>query len=350
MRKLESVNGECHKKHGTAILVTNVICIILGLCIVIPPLFALFFYYSASNKNQRSTSLQLYNERARYWNNVDIDAFRKQHFTAEMNGYSSQCVSIPTKFGYNWPIRDTCDCEYDPPEGCIDTDELYYKGTFNYYSTPQILSVYFNKTIIWSQEINFKRTRVYTNVELNCNPESSTECVKKCHSLEGEWSSNVCIVQEYLLGICLRVINQYGRYSIDNEHFQEVGCEPGSDFRWSPFRWSNSQMNPISIHIRSYYNPYISAADLTNGCSSINPYATDCFGVCARMKSFGTLEIAIIAFVFFFILMCLSCIAYNCISFYSYLPLRFHQSSNQNDHRYGVPLNAPLLEVPLTQM
>lgn len=65
------------------------------------------------------------------------------------------------------------------------------------------------------------------------------------------------------------------------------GCEPNlsenllrfnSSQTWLPFFYSYSYSPNITVFIRHYQDPYISAADITSGCSSTYTDAHSCFG------------------------------------------------------------------------
>ena len=57
----------------------------------------------------------------------------------------------------------------------------------------------------------------------------------------------------------------------------DAGCEYNNDYQ--PALYGTSQVSSISVSVRYYQDSYISASEMTGGCSSSSASSTSCFGM-----------------------------------------------------------------------
>ncbi|KAK8801946.1 hypothetical protein WA158_006341 [Blastocystis sp. Blastoise] len=234
-------------------------------------------------QTNRSVAINAFNVRVTKWNEAKKE-LEKQKFTIRSG--NDQLVMNQDTFtnGNLWPIRDTCTYEHDPPSGCFSTDEFYFSySSFPYNDTIHLDISYSD----YSPPIPYS-IDAYQNIHWNMASQTYDDQYRSeiCSFYGGIFMNNItCVVNGYIDSICLRITqNNQSEYILDTKQFDMLGCHPATIGKNLPFHVSPTKPNTISISIRHYLDPYISANYYTNYCSSIRINESNCLG---QTPSFG---------------------------------------------------------------
>ena len=252
-----------------------------------------------STSDRRVSSILLYNDRIIEWQSIESE-FRNASFL--INSVVMDPVEMPQLNFF--PIADACNKTEDPLEGCLYSDSLYY--SYNY----TVIGDFFNFTVISdngnaiiSEHVPIRDISRIEQRKLNCWDRES--CEHACRNLQGKWDvyTNECIVTRHLQSICYRVAPFNGSYALDKSETisaKSAGCFY-SNF-WSPYLYSEGASDRvITVNIRHYLDPVISASDETRGCSDDKWYRKDdcvCFGASKYNQSRSGEQMLIIGVVF----------------------------------------------------
>ncbi|KAK8795500.1 hypothetical protein WA158_000157 [Blastocystis sp. Blastoise] len=265
---------------------------------IILPSFILSFIFSnmllfiAMNKhelsNTRSALITKYNEVATLWNSVGYPKFKEASFHLSIDEKPYELQHLIDEHGYNWPVRDSCEIENDPKEGCVSAkSDIILNKSIVLKNNSQIVLKGPHDEQLFNITMSAMDYEIVTRDDLQCTTDDV--CIDLCHQLRGTWDNNQCSLTLYLSSMCFRVHEEDdNHYSIDYPssllrlyyrvyHRSNVGCYYNGG-TWSPFIYTVTPPTSISFSIRHEYDPYSAASGLTKGCSE-QPYEQNCFNV-----------------------------------------------------------------------
>ena len=200
---------------------------ILCCCCFLPPAIVLAGILFLSGENTRVERIEKYrywvlitiryNKRAQIWKDSGLESFKNISFY--LNGFESALSPVNSTSGKYYPVRDKCQKDGDPREGCVLTGAYYYKTTttFPASSTSLTFSIYGpSKESISGASYDSTQTTYYTASQLDCS-DNLSECSSMCGSMGGSWSSSsrICTVTKYLNELCYRVREIDGEWQLD---------------------------------------------------------------------------------------------------------------------------------------
>ena len=201
-------------------------CGLLCCCIILPPILFVIGILIILGDNTRVDRIEeyrfwvlitiSYNERAQIWKDSGLESFKNISFYLDESERALYPVSSTS--GKYYPVRDKCQKDGDPEEGCVLTGAYYYKTTATLpVSSTASFSIYGpSKELISKASYDSTQTTHYTASQLDCSDDTST-CSSKCKSRGGSWSSSTrrCTVIKYLNELCYRVIKENGKWQLD---------------------------------------------------------------------------------------------------------------------------------------
>lgn len=139
-------------------------------------------------------------------------------------------------FGENYPIREVCNKEGDPSNGCLTADAFHYRANIPYPQSDEVTIQVMNSqsgTLIFNSTYTLRTERSEEWDTMDCDtPES---CMALCNSWGGFGSENlrICMYEGYLGNLCYRVRSSDGsNYQIDDPpgydlfyYFGGAGCK-----------------------------------------------------------------------------------------------------------------------------
>ena len=202
-------------------------CGLLCCCIILPPILFVIGILIILGDNTRVDRIEeyrywvlitiRYNERAQIWKDSGLESFKNISFYLDESERALYPVSSTS--GKYYPVRDKCQKNGDPREGCVLTGAYYYKTTttFPASSTSLTFSIYGpSKESISKTSYDSIQTTYYTASQLDCS-DNLSECSSMCGSMGGSWSSSsrICTVTKYLNELCYRVREIDGEWQLD---------------------------------------------------------------------------------------------------------------------------------------
>lgn len=201
-------------------------CGCLCCCIILPPILLVIGLIVILVENTRVDRIEeywsyvvikcSYNERAQIWKDSGLDSFKNVSFYLDEE--ETPLYPVTTTSGKYYPVRDKCQKDGDPEEGCVLTGAYYYKiSTTVPVSSSATVSIYGpSRELISKGTFDTSQTTVYTASQLGCSDDYS-ECYSKCNNKGGSWSSSSkrCTVTKYLNELCYRVIKENGKWQLD---------------------------------------------------------------------------------------------------------------------------------------
>ena len=195
-------------------------------CIILPPILFVIGLFIILGDNSRVDRIEeyrfwvlitiSYNERAQIWKDSGLESFKNISFY--LDDSESALYPVSSTSGKYYPVRDKCQKDGDPEEGCVLTGAYYYKTTATLaVSSTASFSIYGpSKELISEASYDSTQTIYYTASQLDCSDDTST-CSSKCRSKGGSWSSATrrCTVTKYLNELCYRVIKENGKWQLD---------------------------------------------------------------------------------------------------------------------------------------
>ena len=146
-----------------------------------------------------------------------IDFFRNASFY--LNDISSKFDVNSETSGNYYPVRDSCNKDDDPEEGCLSTDALYYELSLVLPSTPYVRVAILGDSSesVVDEEYIASFREVLTPSDINCDDDDLSRCDSMCHDRGGTWDSwrEECTVYRYLSNFCYRVNKVNNRWQLD---------------------------------------------------------------------------------------------------------------------------------------
>lgn len=110
-----------------------------------------------------------YNKRAMEWNTTGLKEFEGMHILAKVPNHQKEMEPITTSTGAFYPVRDSCNRDGDPEEGCVYTPALYYKVDIPYSNTSLPFTLSQGKSsIVEDTLIPVIERKLYVH-DLNCD-------------------------------------------------------------------------------------------------------------------------------------------------------------------------------------
>lgn len=201
-------------------------CGCLCFCIILPPILFVIGIIIILGDNTRVDRIEefrfwgfitfSYNERAQIWKDSGLDSFKNISFYLDET--ESPLYPVTSTSGKYYPVRDKCQKDGDPEEGCVLTGAYYYKTTATLpVSSSAEISIYGpSRELISEGSYDSTQTTYYSASQLDCSDDLS-KCSSKCKSKGGSWSSSTrrCTVISYLNELCYRVIKENGKWQLD---------------------------------------------------------------------------------------------------------------------------------------
>ena len=195
-------------------------------CIILPPVLFVIGILIILGDNTRVDRIEeyrfwvlitiSYNERAQIWKDSGLESFKNISFYLDES--ESALYPVSSTSGKYYPVRDKCQKDGDPEEGCVLTGAYYYKTTATLpVSSTASFSIYGpSKELISEASYDSTQTTYYTASQLDCS-DNLSECSSMCGSMGGSWSSSsrICTVTKYLNELCYRVIKENGKWQLD---------------------------------------------------------------------------------------------------------------------------------------
>ena len=201
-------------------------CGCLCCCIILPPVLFVIGILIILGDNTRVDRIEeyrfwvlitiSYNERAQIWKDSGLESFKNISFY--LDDSESALYPVSSTSGKYYPVRDKCQKDGDPEEGCVLTGAYYYKTTATLaVSSTASFSIYGpSKELISEASYDSTQTTYYTASQLDCS-DNLSECSSMCGSMGGSWSSSsrICTVTKYLNELCYRVREIDGEWQLD---------------------------------------------------------------------------------------------------------------------------------------
>ena len=157
-----------------------------------------------------------YNTRAKIWKETGLNSFKNTQFY--LASTSNKLEPVTTTSGKYYPVRDACQKDGDPEEGCLTTEALYYRisASLPEYTTTRVILLGPSEELIADDTYQNSYVKTYNTIELECDDDKS-KCLAACTSKGGSWNqlSRICSVDFYLVGFCYRVIKENDRWGLD---------------------------------------------------------------------------------------------------------------------------------------
>ena len=235
--------------------------------------------------NSRIQRIEEYNIRAAEWAENGLNEFRSVSLTTN----DLPMIPVTETSGKYYPVRDSCEKDGDPADKCVYTQALFYQAYAPVSSSLVSVAVLHDSESIVSQQYQPQHTEIYSETELGCGDDDD-DCESKCRNKHGTWNPwyGTCTVITYLNNLCYRVNKVNDHWQLDQPpawalSYSDAGCYYSN--KYNPATYGYSYVSQIPVQIRYYKDSFISADELTFGCSSSSTSSDSCFGMSRKEQN-----------------------------------------------------------------